>query len=71
MSNKRMHLLITADEIYNNLEPFYKGQCSCVEIIQATINASGDVVLECLALEDDVIDTPYIQTLSLDKCITA
>lgn len=72
MNNYKFKLLIRAKEIYDNLIPKQKNQFNNIQIIKTTLLDSGDVEIECLALESEIIENSCWQILSFpnDKYIS-
>lgn len=67
MSNYKFKLLIKPESIFNKLTLEQRQQFSSVEITKATLFENGTVELDCLALDSEIIETPYIQILSNDN----
>ena len=67
MSNYKFKLLIKPEEIYSNLLPEQKKLFDNIQITKAELWNSGEVEIECLALENDIKKTPYLQVMSFSN----
>ena len=56
MEQYRLKLLIEPNDIYNRLSPEDKERFKEVKIINATLLHDGSVELECLVLENSIIN---------------
>ena len=66
MSNYKFKILIKPEEIYNNLLPEQKNLFNNVQIVKTELLGGGEVAIECLALKNDVKETPFIQIMEFD-----
>ena len=67
MCNYKFKLLIKPQAIYDNLSPEQKKLFDNIQITKARLWDSGEVEIECLALENAVKETPYIQIIEFSK----
>ena len=73
MSNYKFKILIKPEAIYNNLLFEQKKLFNNIQITNAELlNNNRGVEIECLALESDTVETPFVQLVefSKDKHIT-
>lgn len=73
MSNYRFAIAIRPEDVYDILVPEQKEQFDHIEITGAILEPDGVVHIDCLALEDETIETDFRQlpTFNIDGYITA
>ena len=64
MSNYKFKLLIKPKDIYNNLVSEQKKLFNNIQIVKAELLDNGEVEIGCLALDNDIVETPYGQVIS-------
>ena len=67
MSNYKFKLAIRPKDIYDRLIPDQKDRFNSIEITSAKLLDYGIVEIECLALKDEIIETPERQILHFNN----
>lgn len=70
MSLNKMKLRIEPVDIYNKLLPEQKEKFKNIMITDVDL-VDGSVTIECIALEDDVMESNVLQRLLPSDCIDA
>ena len=63
MSIKKFDVFITPEDIYDKIVPEQRELFSHVKIINATVHGNRGVYIECLALDEEIIEPKYAQKL--------
>lgn len=63
----KFKLALYPQAIRDMLADEQKEKFTSVEILEASVSANGVIYIECLASEDDVVDTERAYVLSADK----
>ena len=71
MSNYNFKLIIRPEDIYNKLLPEQRAQFTTVEIVGANLDSRGIVEIECLALDDNIVEKQEVQALLTGIYISA
>ena len=71
MSNYKFKVAIDAEDIYNNLLPEHKELFNTVKITNVELLQDKYVYIECLALEQDIVELPFVQKFTLEQNIRA
>ena len=71
MNNHMIKLMIEPKDIHNRLPPEQKKQFKEIKITNTTLCDNGVVEIECLALEEEINKSSYVQKIFVEGYISA